>query len=161
MQGYWGKDLRNRTRDTTDVRREMTKMLDRLDRDGSMRLVRVWRAWDELLGEFAEMVRPLGHRGKTLLLHAEDPMIAAEAPYFSQIILERINNYFNEEVFDKVRFELLNGRVPLGKPTATARREQPLTYKKPKVLGTLNDKIDPDHPVGKCYRAYQKIFDDE
>lgn len=161
MKGYWGKDLRNRTRSTADVREAMPELLDRLDRDGNMRLVRVWRVWDELLGEFAEMVRPLGHRGGTLILYAEDPMIAAEAPYFSQIILERINGYFQEEVFDKVRFELLNGRVPLGKPSATARREQPLTYKKPSVLGTLNDKIDPDTPVGRCYRAYQKYFDDE
>lgn len=161
MYGYWGKDLKNRKRKTRDMRNAMPEMLKELDSDGSLRLVRVWRQWDEMLGEFASMVRPLGHRGKTLILYAEDPMIAAEAAYFSQIITDRINSHFGEEIFDKVRFELLNGRVPLGKPSATARREEPLRYKKPKVLGTLNDQIDPESPVGRCYRAYQKIFDDE
>jgi len=37
----------------------------------------------------------------------------------------------------------------------------PVKNKKPGVLGTLDSKIDPDSAVGKCYRAYQKIFEEE
>ncbi len=145
----------------TRLSRELPRMLERMDTNGSLQLVRLWRAWDDLMGDMADMARPLGHRGKKLILAAEDPIVVQEASYLAPLILETVNNYFGEEVFDKVLFELLNGRVPLGRQRAAARPVQPLKYKKPSALGALNDKLDPDSAIGRCYRAYQKIFEEE
>ncbi|WP_147820376.1 DUF721 domain-containing protein [Salidesulfovibrio onnuriiensis] len=141
--------------------RVLPGMLEKLDTDNNLKLVRLWRAWDGLMGDMADMARPLGHRGRKLILAAEDPIVVQEASYLAPLILETVNNFFGEEVFDKVLFELLNGRVPLGRQRATARREPPLKYKKPSALGALNDTLDPDSAIGRCYRAYQKIFEEE
>lgn len=123
--------------------------------------MRLWRAWDEIMGEMAAMARPLGHRGRKLILAAEDPMVMQEAQFLGPMILHRINEFLGQEVFDKVVFELLNGRIPLDeqkspKPVTGSPKPQ-----KPKDLGKISDKLDPDSPVGKCYRAYQRVFSDE
>lgn len=141
--------------------RALPDFLGRLDTTGSMALIRLWREWDRLMGEMARMVRPLGHRGARLILAAEDPMIAQEAQYLAPMILGRINGFLGEEVFDKVAFELLNGRVPLDGDFPRPEKPPQRPLKKPDNLGALDKKLDPDSPVGRCYRAYQRMFADE
>lgn len=158
LRHYNRKDRRNRL---TRLNRELPKLLRRIDTDNSLRLVRLWKAWDELMGEMADMARPLGHRGRKLILAAEDPIVVQEATFLAPLILETVNTFFGEEVFDKVLFELLNGRVPLGGQSTETRPEPLMKYKKPSALGALNDTLDPDSAIGKCYRAYQKIFEEE
>lgn len=152
---------KDRTNKLTKLSRELPTFLDRMDKNESMRLIRLWRGWDDLMGEMADMARPLGHRGTKLILAAEDPIVVQEASYLAPLILETVNNYLGEEVFDKVLFELINGRVPLGGQPAQRDPKPSAIYKKPSALGTLKDDIDPDSPVGKCYRAYLKIFEED
>ena len=135
--------------------------LDSLDATGGQALVRLWRAWDDLMGEMAHMARPLGHRGTKIILAAGDPIVMQEAQYLAPLLLETINNFLGEEVFDKVVFELLNGRIPLDGAIRPEASEPPRKLKKPKNLGKLNEELDPDSPVGRCYRAYQRMFDDK
>ncbi|WP_272699416.1 DUF721 domain-containing protein [Desulfovibrio sp. Fe33] len=147
----------NKAKSVSDA---LPRFLNGLDRSGGRDLVRLWRSWDELLGDVAQMARPLGHRGGRLVLAADDPIVMQEAHYLGPMILERVNGFLGKEVFDKVVFELLNGRVPLDGEVRPEAPEPPRKLKKPETLGSLNDKLDPDSPVGKCYRAYQRLFDD-
>ncbi|NDV20211.1 DUF721 domain-containing protein [Pseudodesulfovibrio sp. JC047] len=145
-------------RKTSDL---MPRFLDKLDTTGGAALVRLWRSWDDLMGEMAAMARPLGHRGTRIVLAAQDPIVMQEAQYLAPMMLQKINEYLGEEVFDKVVFELLNGRVPLDEVIRPEAPEPPRKLKRPKNLGHVDDQLDPDSPVGKCYRAYRRMFDDK
>jgi len=153
-------DRPRRRRKAQRLGEALPNLLNGLDRAGGRDLVRLWRAWDELLGDVARMARPLGHRGGRLVLAADDPIVMQEAQFLGPMILERVNGFLGQEVFDKVVFELLNGRVPLDGEIRPEAPEPPRKLKKPEKLGSLNDKLDPDSPVGRCYRAYQRMFDD-
>lgn len=133
--------------------------LEHMDSKGSRRLVRLWRNWGTVLPpEIAKLARPLGHRGTTLLLTSDDPVVTQELSYFSDEILSRVNGFLGQEVFDKVRFELLEGRVPLdGKPERAKAPTGPLR-EKPSNLGAILEEMDQDTPLGKCYRAYLGLF---
>jgi len=135
--------------------------LGRLDTTGSMALVRLWREWDRLMGEMAPLARPLGHRGSRLVLAAEDPMVMQEAQFLGPLLLGRINGFLGEEVFDKVTFELLNGRVPLDRDFSRQETPRPRKLKKPENLGGLNTALPADSAIGQCYRAYQRMFSDK
>jgi len=153
-------DQPGRRRKTQRVGEALPTLLRGLDRAGGRDLVRLWRSWDELLGDVARMARPLGHRGGRLVLAADDPIVMQEAQFLGPMILERVNGFLGKEVFDKVVFELLNGRVPLDGDIRPEAPKPPRKLKKPEKLGSLNEKLDPDSPVGRCYRAYQRMFDD-
>ncbi|MDO9633308.1 MAG: DUF721 domain-containing protein [Humidesulfovibrio sp.] len=135
------------------------RVLSRYDRKGGLKLVRLWLEWETVVGpEVAELARPLGHKDGTLLLYTEDAIAAQQLTYFTPEILLRVNDFLEQEVFDKVRFELLNGRVPLGEN----RRERPMSsslrVQRPPILGGLAGKLDPESAVGRCYMAYVKRF---
>lgn len=133
--------------------------LSRFDKKGGLRLVGLWRQWEQVVGhEIAELARPLGHREGALILLAQDAVAAQELSYYAPELLERANAFLGEEVFDKVRFELLDGRVPLGLQEKQAPASAPLRLEKPRQLGALVDKIDPDTPAGRCYLAYVRRF---
>jgi len=143
------------------VRDSLPRFLDKLDTTGGYALVQLWDAWSDLMGEMAHVARPVGHRGRKLILAAEDPMVMQEAQFLSPMILNKVNEFFGQEVFDKVVFELLNGRVPLDGVIRPEAPEPPRKLKKPDDLGGLDDKLDPDSPMGRCYQAYRRMFDDE
>lgn len=134
-------------------------LLRGLDTRGSLRLVRLWKNWDKILGpETSKMARPLGHRKKTLILAAEDPIVVQEASFLSPLMLEKINEFLGEEVFDKVSFELLSGRVPLDGQEKPPESGPPKALEKPGKLGSLLHKISDDSAIGRCYRAYVRKF---
>ena len=88
--------------------------LHKLDTEGNLELLRLWKNWKIILpAEIANMVRPLGKRGSKLILCTEDPAVSMNAQFMGPLILKKVNAFLGEEVFDKVGFELLNGRVPL------------------------------------------------
>lgn len=151
---------RGRSNRMVSLPRALPSFLDKLDTTGGMVLVQLWRAWDDLMGEMAPIARPLGHRGTKLILAAEDPMVMQEAQFLAPMILDKINAFFGEEFFDKVAFELLNGRVPLDGEISGEIPEPPRKPKKPEKLGSLNENLDPESPLGRCYRAYQQMFDE-
>lgn len=143
------------------------RLLSRYDKKGGLRLVRLWREWENVVGpDVAELARPMGHKDATLLLNADDPVAAQQLSYYIPEILERVNAFFGELVFDKVRFELLDGKVPLGlhgdPGDLSARDEGPRPREgrpaMPGPLGGLVDKVDPESAVGHCYLAYVRRF---
>jgi len=152
---------RKRRGNAVRVGAALPRFISDLDKTGGHALIRLWRNWDDLVGEMASMVRPLGHRGSKIILAAEDPIIMQEAQFLAQPLLEKINGFLGEEVFDKVSFELLNGRVPLDGEIRPEAPEPPRKLKKPNGLGDLDEQIDPDTPLGRCYRAYRRMFDEE
>ena len=148
-----------RTGRTVSLKGTLSGFLDRLDTRGGLALVRLWAAWDELLGEMAPLARPLGHRKRTLILAAGDPMVMQEAQFLAPMILQKVHEFLSQEVFDKVVFELLNGRTPLDGAIRLEAPEPPRKLKRPEQLGELE--LDPDTPMGRCYRAYRRMFEDK
>jgi len=133
--------------------------LVRFDKKGGLKLVRLWRQWAEIVGpEVAELAQPVGHKDRALILNTEDAVAAQELSYYAPELLSRVNAFFGEEVFDKVRFELLNGRVPLGENKKAEAEPAPRPQEKPLEVGGLLDKIDPDSALGRCYLAYVRHY---
>ena len=70
------------------------------------RLASLWMEWRGVMGdEFANVI-PLGHHDKTLLLGAGDAMEIQELALQSGLILEKVNEYLQEEYFSRVRITL-------------------------------------------------------
>ncbi|MBI9112574.1 DUF721 domain-containing protein [Maridesulfovibrio ferrireducens] len=137
----------------------MSDFVSVLDGNHKLMIPKLWKAWPELMGELAEFAKPLGHRKTTLILAAEDSVAAQELSYFAPEILLRINSFFGEEVFDKVLFELLNGRVPLDGYKLKRTPIQRPKIKKPENIGGMKDKFDPESAVGRCYLKYVRLFE--
>lgn len=141
------------------VQEVLKRLLPRLDPEGALKFVRLWRSWPQVLGpELAELAHPLGRRKTTLLLASEDPVAVQELTYFVPEILERVHGFLGEEVFDKVRFEMLNGRFPLDRRNAPLPDRPGLALNKPKHLGRLVFPLD--SPIGRCYQAYVRMFEE-
>lgn len=70
------------------------------------RLASLWAEWGEVVGEDFSSAVPLGHHNKTLLLGAGDAMEIQELALQSNLILERVNTYLEEEYFSHVRITL-------------------------------------------------------
>lgn len=150
-----GRESRHRQLDESLLMR----VLSRYDKKGGLRLVRLWRAWESVVGaEIADMARPLGHKDGVLLLYTQDAIAAQQLSYYVPELLERVNAFFGQEVFDKVRFELLNGRVPLGQQISADPTPPLPPPKKPSNLGGLTKEFDPESAVGRCYLAYVQRF---
>lgn len=123
---------------------------DKPGADGLL-LAPLWAAWTDVLGpEIGRLARPLGHRKRTLVLGADEPMVRQELSIIAPEILGAVNRFLGQKVFDKVSLELLSGRTPLDalvrpKPTSPAPG-------KPSRLGQAA--IPVESAVGRCYRAY-------
>ncbi len=120
------------------------------------RLAMLWPRWREVLDGVAPYAHPLGHRRSILLAGVEDAMAMQESQYDAPEILERVNAFLGQQLFDKVQFDLLQGKTPLDATTGEA-----LTYWRPLPprlvhLGELN--LDPNTAVGRSYAAYIRQF---
>ena len=150
-----GRESRHRRVDETLIMR----LLSRYDKKGGLPLVRLWKSWEDVVGpEVAELARPLGHKEGTLVLCAQDSIAAQQLSYYVPELLERVNAFFEQEVFDKVRFELLDGRVPLGRHSGEEPAPRAAPLRKPSNLGGLVGKIDPESAVGRSYMAFVRHF---
>lgn len=141
----------------------LLSFLSRYDRKGGLKLVRLWKQWPQIVGpEVAELAHPVGHKEGALLLAVEDSVAAQQLSYYAPELLARVNDFFGEEVFDKVRFELLDGRAPLDGNAAPRDRPEPeprpaAAFTPPNV-GALVDRADPETAAGRCYLAYVRRF---
>jgi hypothetical protein len=128
----------------------------RSDAAMGFRLAMLWPRWRELLGDIAPYAHPLGHRRSTLLLAVDDPIAMQESHYDAPLVLEQVNAFLGQQVFDKVQFDLLQGKTPLD----TATGEAPTYWRPPPPriasLGGLN--LDPNTAVGRSYAAYIRQF---
>lgn len=146
--------------------RRLAESIDRFvaekDAAGRRAFVEVCRRWEAIVGpETAELVRPLGHRRRDLLLGADDPVIMQEIHFMAPEILSLVNAALGQEVFDRVRFDLLVDRVSLDALRALPPRFSTPATQRPARLGGLMGKLDPTTPVGRCYAKYVAYFDGE
>lgn len=82
--------------------------------DTELQIASLWTNWKTVVGEdLADLAKPLGKRKKTLILAAADGMVMQEISFYQNYILDQIKSFLGWQPFDKVKFELLNGRVPL------------------------------------------------
>jgi len=127
----------------------------RPDAAQGFRLAMLWPRWRDILGDVAPYARPLGHKRKTLLAGVDDPLAMQESLYDAPWILERVNAFLKQQLFDKVQFDLLHGKTPLDVATGAAVtfRQQPPCIKS---LGTL--RLDQNTAVGRAYAAYVRQF---
>lgn len=137
------------------------KFLSARDPDGThYHLSRLWEHWTEAVGEsIAEVARPLGHRGTTLVIGVEDHMLAQDLTMYSPAILEQANQFLGMNFFDKVRVDLLGDHVSLDTLESSTALVNPLKPRKPHRLGDLAGKLDPDSPIARCYEAYIRSFE--
>ncbi|MBU1247577.1 MAG: DUF721 domain-containing protein [Proteobacteria bacterium] len=147
---------------TVSVESALGGLLEALDHKGTLKFVRLWENWAEVVGaEVAGLARPLARRGRTLVLLSEDPMTSQHLSFLVPEILGRINSFLGESLFDDVRFELSDGRPPLNRPSQQTTTPAPRRQKRPKNLGQAADKFDPDSPLGRAYRAYLAMHEDD
>lgn len=131
-----------------------------------LELAELWRHWDQVLGpRLAGLALPLGRRGSLLLLAAEDNLILQELSFLAPEILERVNAFLDEPLFTDTRLCLLGKQRPLNLaadstagPLERPRRPQLPASPDPDRLGALWDDLDPETPLGRCYRAYVRRF---
>ena len=125
--------------------------------DKPFRLARLWSDWSRVVGEeVAALVRPLGHRKRTLRLGVEDGAAMQEATFHAPGILDAVNGYLGEVFFDKVQCELRMGKTPLdARGIQRAPKAPPV---RPAKLGQALAFMDPESPVARGYRAYLAMF---
>lgn len=122
--------------------------------------VEVCRRWESIVGvETAELVRPLGHRRRELLLGTEDPVAMQEMVFAAPEIVSLVNGALGQDVFDRVRFDLIGDRVSLDAHRAKPPRFSTPPLTRPAQLGGLSGKLDPATPVGRCYAKYVAFFE--
>lgn len=128
----------------------------RADAAQGFRLAMLWPRWREVLGDVAPYASPLGHRRSILILGVDDPVAMQESHYDAPDILERVNAFLGQQVFDKIQFDLLQGKTPLD-----AAKNEAITFWRPTrpVIANLgNLRLDPDTAVGRSYAAYVRQF---
>lgn len=124
-------------------------------------LHRLWRSWSETVGpDLAAIARPLGTRRDDLVIGVEDSMLMQDMIHYGPALVEQANAFLGRKVFDKVRVELIGGRVPLDAdlgPVAKGGRYEPQL---PSNVGELHDKLPQGSIIGRCYREYVRLVHD-
>ena len=124
-------------------------------------LEQLWKNWGMVMGqEISLLARPLGHREGILFVGGEDNSVLQELSYYAPEMLDRANAFMGEEFFHKVELYLLEGRLPLDETLIRAKAVPRKLLRRPEHLGTLTDSLDPQSPVGRCYRAYVHMFEE-
>jgi predicted nucleic acid-binding Zn ribbon protein len=89
------------------------------------KLVEIWRRWPQVVGEdIAELAKPVGHKGTTLILVVEDSLLMQEMSYYAPALLEQVNAAMGMPFFDKVQFELKNTQICLDKAQKRAQKSR-------------------------------------
>lgn len=123
-------------------------------------LVRLWRNWDQVVGaEVADLCKPLGHNKRRLHVGVEDSAGMQEASLYSSIILDKVNAFLENKIFDKLQVELLMGKTPLNARESGPIRADWNRPQKPANLGVRKLDFDSNSAVGRCYAAYLRIFE--
>lgn len=126
----------------------------RSPKSDGLRFTTLWRAWEDVLGPLAPLMKPLGHKDRTLILGVEDSLLMQEAAFYTDQILTNVNAFLEEEVFDKVRVNLLMGKTPLDAIRSFGPEKPPSLVLDPGRVGGLTDLKDGDTALARAYRAY-------
>ncbi len=118
----------------------------------------LWKNWDIVMGSFATMAHPLGHRNDILIIGCDDSCIMQELTYAVPEMLERANAFMNADFFRRMEFQLLMDKDAMQGMNITESPVPPFPQKPPR-LGCL--KL-PEHSLLKeCYKAYVEVFQDK
>ena len=103
------------------------------------------------MGPLAGLAVPLGHRGKKLVIAAEDNMAQQELTFCTDEILARANSFLEEPYFTECQVKLR-----LGQKDLLNREEAPCIRPPGKAAasGVWLSEMDPGSPVARCYRAF-------
>ena len=116
------------------------------------KLLTLWREWDEIFGPMPEDIVPLGHRESTLLLGAFSSIAMQEYRYVADQILEPVNRFLEEPVFNTIRLELVGTRTPLNRLDACRQavsfsRPVPTAYMDSSPIVAITGQV-PTHLIG-------------
>lgn len=128
-----------------------------LGADGKFRLVGLWRNWDDVMGPLAPLMRPLGHKKRTLMVGALTPLDLQEITYYAPQIVTNANAFLGEEFFDKVQANLLMDRTSLDAVRVDRPRTGQTGIPTAGQVGKASDRMEPESPVTKCYNAYVRL----
>jgi len=124
-------------------------------------IIQLWRNWPMVMGRFLSPVaKPLGCRGKTLIVGAEDNLILQDLNMCSKEILERTNAFMGEDCFERVEFRLCLNKTPLNlvKIPELENLPPPNLPPRPDKAGFF---LDPNSPIGLCHQAYLRLFNQD
>ncbi len=105
------------------------------------------------------MAKPIGSKGTTLFIGVEDSILMQELSFYSSDILEKINKFFGNQPFDKIKYKLLEDRTPLD-IVVKELREKRSKYNVyiPNKVGKLINTIPENNPVYRAYKSYIKLI---
>lgn len=120
------------------------------------RLAQLWANWPLVLGEeLAAIASPLGSRGRTLLIRAEDSMQMQELHFLCGTLLEKVNAFLGSEYFVAARLTMLgNGKICLSEDIAMPSQPGPDILKKEALSGKFLAMMDRKSPVALCYARF-------
>ncbi|MBP3730578.1 MAG: DUF721 domain-containing protein [Mailhella sp.] len=122
-----------------------------------MLLTQLFQSWASVLGDdLCRAAHPLGHRNATLLIGCDDSCAMQELSYAAPEILAKVNDFMQEDFFQKVELHLCAEEESLQKQKITQIPAKPPRPQQPKNIGQL--KLPADSPVAACYQAYVKFF---
>lgn len=135
----------------------------------------LWQNWAAALGPgLAPLALPLGHRGQTLLIGAEDAMILQELQLQGPEILAAVNAFLHSDYFTDVRVSLVLDHTILGASDAlpdghdTPARAASADSRAAAAAcagddggdgaasGIYLETMDQNSPVARCYARYAR-----
>jgi len=124
-------------------------------------LIRLWKNWEKVLGkDLAQLARPIGTKGKTVIIGVEDSILMQELTFYSPDILKKINQFLGNELFDKITYKLLEDKAPLDSIVLEKKEKQGKNkIKIPDIVGYLRESISPKSPVYKAYIKYLECIE--
>ena len=143
----------SRTNKTLSLAQGITIFLAQYSDSLQPQLLQLWKEWDTLFGTLGKELVPLGHTDNTLILGVFSSAALQEYLYYAEQILEPVNRFLQQTIFQNIRIEMVGKKTPLNRlPAKHTVRQRPLSV--PKNLGKLN--LPQNSPVGKAYTAYVK-----
>lgn len=117
----------------------------------------LWNCWPQAMGEdLGQLARPLGHKGDTLFVGAEDALEMQEINMQSCEILERANAFLQCHHFRHLRVCLANspkaGHIP-NPPCAPVKALRP-RLEQSRAEGAFLREMDMNSPVARCYARF-------
>ncbi len=117
----------------------------------------LWNNWELVVGDLASFAKPLGVRGKTLCIGAENNFELQEISLEYDEILARANAFMkafdHDAFFIRLELKLMQGITPIELKPIIPKYSQNFIPEFPQDTEILIDFKDEDL-LAKCYKAY-------
>ena len=82
-------------------------VLQSFGQNPEMRVMEVWRLWDQILKEpIAENTRPAAFRKRLLLVHVSSSSWIQQLQFMKKDIIEKINTALGEDLVEEIKFKI-------------------------------------------------------